>query len=84
MNRGKAEHRVRHLGLDVDEADEQQHSGGELGQHRRVRPSHRVAPVGLDPVGDADHDEGQPEPERQVAEPVDRRAAADAAVLELE
>ncbi len=48
----------------------------ELGEHRRVRPSHRVVPVGLDPIGDADHHEGEPDAEGDVAEPVDAAPGA--------
>ena len=46
-----------------------------------LSPAHGVAAVGLDTVGDADHDGDETQGEGDVARPVDTGAAAHAALL---
>ena len=63
----QAEHRL--VGVDLNEAeqDEERHADTELRQDHRVGPPHRVVSIGLDPVGDPDHHQDQPDGEGDVA-----------------
>ena len=83
-NRARPEHRMGDLGLDDPERDQDRQAAEDLGQHDRAGPAHGVAAVGQQAVGDADQDEDEPDGEGDVAQPVDLRRRAHAAVLELQ
>ena len=67
------EHRLGHLGLDDAEGDQQDSTPTtRRADDHRVRPAHGVVAVGLDAVGDAHHDQDEPDGEGDVAGPIDR------------
>src|SRR4029453_15273869 len=81
----EVEQRVGRAALDDQEHPEQGHSAEEEDQHQRAGPAHGVAAVGLDAVGDADQHGDQPDPEGEVAGPVDAPPGpAQAGLAELE
>ena len=72
----QTEHRLADLCLDHREAEQQDDSPAETAEHEGARPPHVVAAVGLDPVGDPDHERDHPECERDVSRPVELRLGA--------
>ena len=80
----EAEHRILHARLDQRERDEQDDARHERADDERAPPAHRMAAVGADAVGDADHDRDQADGERDVAGPVDRRVLARADLPQLQ
>src|SRR5664279_4901972 len=70
------EHGLGDLGLDDAEHDEERDPEGQRAQDHGIGPSHGLVAVGLDPVGDADHDQDQADCEGDVAGPVDPCRAA--------
>jgi hypothetical protein len=72
----QVEHRLLDSSLDEAEEDQHDHAAADLRDHLGTRPTHRVVAVGLDAVGDADHDRDQPDREGGVAPPVDLRRLA--------
>ena len=69
----EVEHRLFGVHLDQAEHGEEHDAAEQRREHERRGPAHRVPAVGLDPVGDADHDADEPEREGDVAPPVDPR-----------
>ena len=84
LEQRQPEHRLGDPGLDDHEDDQQGDAADELAEHDRGLPAHRVVPVGLDAVGDADEDRAEAEGERDVAPPVDLAAPPHAVVAQLQ
>ena len=80
----QVEHGVLHPGLHHEEDGEKHDAGRQRSQDGGIGPPHHVAAVGADTGRDGHHDQDQPDPEGDVAPPVDRRRLADAALLQLE
>ena len=72
------------LGLDDAEGDQQDHADDRARRAPRIGPAHGVVPVGLDPVGDPDHDQDETDREGDVAGPVDAGRPALAQLAQLE
>ena len=60
----QAEHGLVGVHLNEAEEDQEGDTDAELEEHDRVGPPHGVAAVGLDPVGDPDHHQDQPDRRR--------------------
>ncbi len=84
LEQGDPEHGIGHLRLDHREHAEDDHPADQGGEHHRVRPTHGVAAVGLDPVGDPGQHGDQPDGEGDVAPPIDPGRMALAPLLELD
>ncbi len=78
------EHGLAHPQLNDAEGGEEDDAGDEGSDHLGVGPPHGVAAVGLDAVGDADHDAHEAEREGGVARPVDVGRAALAQLTQLQ
>ncbi len=80
----EAEHGLGHPGLDHGEGGDEQDTRHQADEDDWTGPTHGVAPVGLDAVGDGDHHQHEAEGERDVARPVDPRSIAVAHLAELD
>ncbi len=78
------EHGMVRAQLDHCEDHQEEEAAPEEAEHPRARPAHGAPAVGLDAVGDADHDGGEPDREADVARPVDGGTAPDPALAQHE
>ena len=78
------EHGVGDPCLHHPEQGQQGHAPDQRGIHRGIQPSHRVAPVGHQAVGQPHHHQHQPQGEGDVPQIVDAGRPAHARVVELE